>query len=68
MSVVFAAILFPRQPSLRWYVNLLEEAVIKTCETFGVETHRTPDTGIWVGPNKICAMGKIECTVRYGIL
>ncbi|XP_065174965.1 octanoyl-[acyl-carrier-protein]:protein N-octanoyltransferase LIPT2, mitochondrial-like [Sycon ciliatum] len=51
------------KPSLKWYVHTLEEVIIETCRKFGVETRRTPDTGIWVGNNKVCAMG-IQST-RY---
>jgi lipoyl(octanoyl) transferase len=43
------------------YMRFLEEAVIETCATFGVETQRIEGlTGVWIGganPRKICAMG-----------
>jgi lipoyl(octanoyl) transferase len=46
------------------YMRLLEEAVILTCHTFGIQTGRIKGlTGVWVDPDdeqqarKICAMG-----------
>jgi lipoyl(octanoyl) transferase len=49
---------------LHEYMRLLEQAVIDTCGTFGVETHRDPAaTGVWVQSRvhgtdaKIAAMG-----------
>lgn len=42
---------------MRWYVNSLEEVVIKVCGEFGLQGSRSPHTGVWVGDNKICAMG-----------
>jgi len=42
---------------MRWYVNTLEEVVIKTIFTYGLEGSRSPHTGVWLGNNKICAMG-----------
>lgn len=45
---------------MKWYLCKLEETVIRTCSnSFGIEAGRSPDTGVWVGNNKICAMGKI---------
>lgn len=46
--------------SMKWYLCKLEETVIRTCSnSFGIEAERSSDTGVWVGNNKICAMGKI---------
>ena len=46
--------------SMKWYLCKLEETVIRTCSnSFGIEAGRSPDTGVWVGNNKICAMGNI---------
>lgn len=42
---------------MRWYVNTLEQVVIKTISAYGLEGSRSPHTGVWVGENKICAMG-----------
>ena len=40
------------------YLRLLEEALIRTATDLGVEAHRDPDhTGVWVGRNKIGAIG-----------
>ncbi|XP_061733789.1 putative lipoyltransferase 2, mitochondrial isoform X2 [Nerophis ophidion] len=49
--------------SVRWYVSQLEETVISACRRFHVEASRSPHTGVWVGDNKICAIG-IRCS-RY---
>lgn len=43
-------------------MRLLEEAIIRTLEVFGVHAGRIPDlTGVWVDPHKeprkICALG-----------
>jgi len=42
---------------MKWYVNTLEQVVIKTISCYGLEGQRSPHTGVWVGDNKICAMG-----------
>uniref|UniRef100_A0A3B5B6N9 Octanoyl-[acyl-carrier-protein]:protein N-octanoyltransferase LIPT2, mitochondrial n=1 Tax=Stegastes partitus TaxID=144197 RepID=A0A3B5B6N9_9TELE len=46
--------------SVRWYVGQLEKTVIGLCSSFGVEASTSPHTGVWVGDNKICAIG-IHC-------
>lgn len=46
------------QPSIRWYVGTLEQTVIETCRKMGIpNASTTKDTGIWVGDQKICAIG-----------
>lgn len=54
--------------SVRNYVCQLEQSVIETCRSFGVETMRTKDTGVWIRnkPLKIAAIG-IHCA-RYLLL
>jgi len=42
---------------MRWYVNTLEEVVIRVCAEFGLTGSRSPHTGVWLGDNKVCAMG-----------
>ncbi len=48
---------------LKEYINLLEEAVIRTCASYGVEAGRLPKaTGVWIEgetlrARKICAIG-----------
>jgi len=42
---------------MKWYVNTLEEVIIKVCCEFGLTGVRSPHTGVWVGDNKICAIG-----------
>ncbi|XP_077398265.1 octanoyl-[acyl-carrier-protein]:protein N-octanoyltransferase LIPT2, mitochondrial [Festucalex cinctus] len=49
--------------SVRWYVSQLEQTAILACASLGVEASTSPHTGVWVGDNKICAMG-IHCS-RY---
>lgn len=40
------------------YLRELEEVIIRVCGDFGVEAGRHPDyTGVWVGGEKICAIG-----------
>ncbi len=40
------------------YLRAIEEAIILTCEQFDVKAGRNPKyTGVWVGENKICAIG-----------
>ena len=41
-----------------WYVRSLEEALIAALEEFGIAGGRNPGlTGVWVGPEKIAAIG-----------
>ena len=43
---------------LHEYLRLLEEAVIRTIAEWGIEGYRVEGrTGVWVGKEKICAMG-----------
>lgn len=43
--------------SVRWYVCELEKTIISVCSGFGIEAATSPHTGVWVGDNKICAIG-----------
>lgn len=44
------------------YLRYLEEVIIRTCDDFGIQAHRIEGlTGVWVGSDKICAMG-IKCS------
>lgn len=44
------------------YLRYLEEVIIRTCGDFGVKAGRIEGlTGVWVGQEKICAMG-IRCS------
>lgn len=45
------------EPSVRWYVSQLENAIISTCKKFKLEGYRSPYTGVWVNDKKICAIG-----------
>ncbi len=47
------------------FVNTLEETMIRTCQTFGVNAARNPKNhGIWVANNKI---GSIGLSVKHGV-
>ncbi len=40
------------------YVRRLEEAIIRTLASFGIESGREPEfPGVWIGEEKICAIG-----------
>jgi lipoyl(octanoyl) transferase len=44
------------------YLRYLEEVIIKTCTDYGIKAGRIEGlTGVWVGNEKICAMG-IRCS------
>lgn len=47
------------RPDASRYLRSLEEAVIRTCADLGVSAGRRDDvqTGVWVGDEKICAIG-----------
>lgn len=43
---------------VKWYLEQLEEVMIRTCARYGVEAARRPGmTGAWVGAEKIGAIG-----------
>lgn len=46
--------------SLRCYIHKLEEAIINTCKEFGIQANRTNDIGIWIGNDKVAAIG-VHC-------
>lgn len=45
------------KPSMRWYVCHLEKTIIELCAKLGLAACTSPDTGVWIGNNKICALG-----------
>lgn len=45
------------QTSVKWYVCQIEKLVIRLCAEFGIKAETSPDTGVWVGDKKICAIG-----------
>nr|XP_061811911.1 putative lipoyltransferase 2, mitochondrial [Nerophis lumbriciformis] len=47
--------------SVRWYVSQLEQTVVAACASLSVEASASSHTGVWVGDNKICAIG-IRCS------
>jgi lipoate-protein ligase B len=45
-------------PSVRWYVHALEDVLVRTLSSFGLESHTTSDVGVWIdGQRKIAAIG-----------
>uniref|UniRef100_G3MPM9 Octanoyl-[acyl-carrier-protein]:protein N-octanoyltransferase LIPT2, mitochondrial n=1 Tax=Amblyomma maculatum TaxID=34609 RepID=G3MPM9_AMBMU len=48
---------FFRDRSMRAYVCSLEKMIIALCARFQLEARTTEDTGVWVGDNKIAAIG-----------
>lgn len=46
------------QPSIKWYVCHIEKTIINLCKKYyGLDARITTDTGVWIGENKICAIG-----------
>ncbi|MCF7825719.1 MAG: lipoyl(octanoyl) transferase LipB [Candidatus Marinimicrobia bacterium] len=44
--------------SVSWFMRNLEEVIIKTLQHFDITGERIPGmTGVWVGSQKVCAMG-----------
>ncbi|CAL1571260.1 unnamed protein product [Knipowitschia caucasica] len=48
---------------IRLFVSSLELSVLDVCRHFGLKAETSPHTGVWVGDNKICAMG-VHCSRR----
>ncbi|CAB1348477.1 unnamed protein product [Coregonus sp. 'balchen'] len=46
--------------NLGCFKKSLERTVINLCRKYGIKASTSPDTGVWVGDNKICAIG-IHC-------
>lgn len=55
MYLCLISVLFSQ--SVRWYVGELEKTVIQLCSRFHIKASTSPHTGVWVGDNKICAIG-----------
>ena len=46
------------QPDLHWYLRQVEEVIIQTLNHYDIHSHRDSiNTGVWVGKNKIAAVG-----------
>jgi len=44
--------------SVSWYMRMLENVIIDCLQSYGIESRRKKGlTGVWVGDDKICAMG-----------
>jgi lipoyl(octanoyl) transferase len=58
---------YPNQPDISKYVNLLEDLVIKTLDEFGIKGKKLDiNHGVWVGNNKICAIGiRVKKWIAY---
>lgn len=51
---------------IRQYIKHLEQSVISTCQQFGTEPHTTEHTGVWIGDEKLCAIGvQVSMGVTY---
>lgn len=48
---------FHKQKSMRWYVCRLERTIIDVCSHFKLSAKTTEHTGVWIGENKIAAIG-----------
>merc|ERR1712127_468283 len=55
--VAYPILKLERKNAIRWYVDTLEVAIIDLLEEFGLKGETSPHTGVWIGDNKICAMG-----------
>eukprot|EP00049_Salpingoeca_infusionum_P004002 m.73632 g.73632 ORF g.73632 m.73632 type:complete len:222 (+) comp12371_c1_seq1:267-932(+) len=42
---------------VRCFIHKIEEALIRTCAEFGLEATRNEHTGVWLGDNKVAAIG-----------
>lgn len=49
---------FFKDKSMRSYVHNLEQTIINFCARFQLEAKTTENTGVWIGDNKIAAIGK----------
>lgn len=48
----------PFHQDLHWYLRQIEEIIIRTLKEYGISSNRDKiNTGVWVGPNKIAAVG-----------
>lgn len=45
---------------VRCYVDDLEKVIMQTCWHYGIESRQSPDTGVWVGSDKIAAIGRLS--------
>uniref|UniRef100_T1J567 lipoyl(octanoyl) transferase n=1 Tax=Strigamia maritima TaxID=126957 RepID=T1J567_STRMM len=45
------------RPSMKWYVCQLEQCVINLCKKLNITATTSPHTGVWVGEDKIAAIG-----------
>lgn len=45
------------QGGVKWYVCQIEKMIIRLCAELGIKAKTSPDTGVWVDENKICAIG-----------
>lgn len=45
------------KPSIKWYVCQIEKTIIDLCKMYNIKAETSPDTGVWVGDKKICAIG-----------
>jgi len=68
------------QKSLRWYVNSIEDVIIRSLHKYGIHGQRLDiNNGVWIGDNKVSAVGisvshwitfhgfalNVNCDMRY---
>ena len=50
---------------MRHYIAQLEKTIMKTCSSFGIKSHASYETGVWVEDNKIAAIGRFIFVERW---
>jgi len=55
--VAYPILQLEKRNAIRWYVDRLEDAIIDLLSEFNLKGEKSPHTGVWIGDNKICAMG-----------
>jgi len=45
------------QLGVRTYVDALQGALVDTCAYYGIHAHLNRDVGVWIGNDKIAAIG-----------
>ena len=51
--------------SMKCYIDDIEKSVIGMCADFGLKGEKSPLTGVWIGNNKIAAIGEIFWIVKW---
>lgn len=51
--------------SVRCYVHKLEEVIVDVCNSYGLSGQRSPHTGVWIGDDKVCALGEFLVLILH---